>query len=364
MDILFSIEKRHLYAFFIFFALLLGVIGVNAFSESFSKTAAEARLVGHSSDELVVKIAENEYTLQKAIDEGLIAGPSEICHWEASWLDAEGNTIHKGDYDYEKTECDVGECRFKMDGQSCNPSSASCSGTPNGMNQCGRKTSLSDEYLYCCETANPFAPDETVIGGFQQLDAESIKVAVVFCSGNNCRDEGSPNQICAERFGDDYYGIDVDCAAINVPGGNQQWDRDMDNTIDWCSGTDNEDMTVTCAPTISKLLRSEDCDITNTPNYFKDLYYDACDQGPGDFPTAYADCVNRKGSLIPFPFYHNTYYNGNFWSPPAERRYWTSSTNPSGYPATAEMTTDGKYKSNSWASAQFLQANHWRCIEG
>lgn len=363
MDFHFSIEKKHLHIFLVVFALLIRVLGVNAFSETFSKGVNEARQLGHSSDELVVKIAEIEYTQQEAIDNGIIAGPSEICHWEESWLDADGEPIPNGDNANEKTACDVGECRFKMDGQSCNPGSATCSASAIGMNQCGGKTGLTDEHLYCCETINPFEAEETVIGGFQNLDAASIEVAVIFCDPSNCNSEDSANEICSDKFGEEYYGIAVDCAGISVPGGNHHWDRDMDTNIDWCSSSDNEDYTVTCAPLIGKLLRSEECDVTSSPDYFDGLNYDACDQGPSNFRTAFADCNSRKGSLIPFPFYHNTYFNGTLWSPATQRTYWTSNVNPSGYPAPATMTTAGKYESGSWGGSHYSQAYYWRCIE-
>ena len=68
MDFHFSIEKKHLYIFLVVFALLIGVLGVNAFSESFAGSTTDARTLGHSADEIVVEIDGIEYTLQNLMN--------------------------------------------------------------------------------------------------------------------------------------------------------------------------------------------------------------------------------------------------------------------------------------------------------
>ncbi len=70
------------------------------------------------------------------------------------------------------------------------------------------------------------------------------KVRVIECWGD-CRDEGTPNQICA-NYGSDWHAISVDCEEVEIPGDEQSWDRTFDSNLDWCGDGGGEDMTVTC----------------------------------------------------------------------------------------------------------------------
>jgi len=67
-----------------------------------------------------------------------------------------------------------------------------------------------------------------------------IKTRVVECSGA-CSNMGTPNQMCSSNYGSDYKALTVDCESIGL----MDVDRDMDSNF-WCDDTNAGDLTVTC----------------------------------------------------------------------------------------------------------------------
>lgn len=137
-----NIEKRHVFIISAILVLLAGIIIVIAVAPAWDTT----KTVYHSASDVKVTIAGDDYSLQDAIDEGMLGGSSSMnCHWESA--DGGGNAETN-----EKTTCDVGNCIFKVDQASCNPADPTCVNNNNPLliDTCARKSPDRNEYLFCC----------------------------------------------------------------------------------------------------------------------------------------------------------------------------------------------------------------------
>jgi len=73
----------------------------------------------------------------------------------------------------------------------------------------------------CDETGFPVDNSDDAMVEFPFPNTDK-KVRVIECSGN-CRDEGSPNQICVNTYGADWRAMDVDCETTEILGADQNW---------------------------------------------------------------------------------------------------------------------------------------------
>jgi len=102
----------------------------------------------HASSQVEVTISgQGAMSLQDAIDDGYMGGETYSCHWEKSW---KTYPVEGQDLSAEKIACNVGNCQFKADGQSCNPGISTC-GDQGVFESCGKTNGGNDEWLYCCD---------------------------------------------------------------------------------------------------------------------------------------------------------------------------------------------------------------------